>query len=158
MTPKTKAILKTAGALAAGAVTFAYLPLVSFAVAPQAMGLVHVGLAAFHPALGEALLATGVLAGVGLSIKKTWAHFRADKRMEEKIEEIIERKKALQQKKNSNKKQQEMAKQQTRQQEKSAEKEAPTKEGKKPLLKVPNISLTRATLKFLRRRRQKEAA
>ena len=86
MSPKTKAILKTAGAVLTGAVVFAYLPLVSFAVAPQAIGWLHFGLATIHPLLGEVLLGASVLSGVGLAIKKIWGRYFEDKRIEKKIE------------------------------------------------------------------------
>ena len=89
MSPKTKAFLKTAGIALAGAATFAYLPLVSFAVAPQAMAWVHMGLAAFHPLLGEALLGVGCLAGMGIALKRTWSNYFAEKKLEKKIEQIV---------------------------------------------------------------------
>ncbi len=89
MTPKTKAILKTAGVVFAGALAFGYLPLVSFAVAPQIMGWTHVGLATIHPLLGEGLLATGCLAGIGLGLKKTWGKYFAEKKLEQKIDQIV---------------------------------------------------------------------
>lgn len=98
MTPKTKAILKTTGAVLAGAIAFGYLPLVSFAVAPQVMGWVHMGLAAIHPLLGEGLLAGGCLAGVGLSLKRTWSKYIAEKNLEKKVEKIVAEKMAHRQK------------------------------------------------------------
>ena len=99
MTPKTKAILKTAGIALAGAAAFAYLPLVSFAVAPQAMGWIHMGLAAFHPLLGEALLGVGCLAGMGVALKRTWGNYFAEKKLEKKIEQIVAQKVADRQEK-----------------------------------------------------------
>lgn len=92
MPSKMKAILKTSAAIVAGAAVYAYLPLVSFALAPQAMGWLHVGLATIHPFLGEALLAGGVLYGVGSAIKRIWKNYFSEKKLEKKIEEVVEQK------------------------------------------------------------------
>lgn len=98
MSPTTKAILKTTGVVLAGAATFAYLPLVLFAAAPQTMAWVHMTLAAFHPLLGEALLGGGCLAAVGLGLKKVWSNYFAERKLEKKVEQIVEKKLAHQQK------------------------------------------------------------
>ena len=103
MSPKTKAILKTTAAVVAGAAVYAYLPLVSFAFLPQVTSWIHMGLAAVHPFLGEALLGGGVLYYVGKSIKKTWAKYFAEKKLEKKVEQIVEEKMAHQQDKTKTK-------------------------------------------------------
>ena len=92
MSPRTKAVLKTTGIVLAGAATFAYLPLVSFAVAPQVVSWIHLGLAAFHPLLGEALLGGSCLLGMGMALKKTWKNYFVEKKLEQKIEKIVEQK------------------------------------------------------------------
>lgn len=94
MSPKTKAILKTTGAVVAGAALYAYLPLVSFAFFPELTSWIHMGLAAIHPLLGEALLGGGVLYFAGKAIKKTWATYFKEKKLEKKIEQIVEEKMA----------------------------------------------------------------
>ena len=147
MSPKTKAILKTTGVVLAGAVAFAYLPLVSFAVAPQAMGWLHFSLAAVHPLLGEGLLAAGVLSGIGLAVKKIWGRYFANKRIQKQIEEVLKQK-ALEHKQATRQNQK------NRQYDYVDEKEMPRVKNKKAPTK-----LTRpAALKAMRNRRQKEAA
>ena len=150
MSPKTKAILKTAGAVLTGAVVFAYLPLVSFAVAPQAIGWLHFGLATIHPLLGEVLLGASVLSGVGLAIKKIWGRYFEDKRIEKKIEKILKQK-ALERKKSIR------DKQKTPQYDYVDEEEMPCEEPQKTATKAPK-KLTHPVMKELRNRRQRDAA
>ena len=160
MSPKTKAILKTTGAVLVGAAAFAYLPLVSFAVAPQVMGWAHLGLAAVHPMLGEGLLATGCLAGMGLSIKKTWARYFTEKKLEKKIEQIVTQKLAHRQHEDRVQ-QQENTKQAQRQHTHERSENTKTKEqreNKAHPVKRADLRLTKNTLRILRNRKQQRDA
>ncbi|MBQ4471819.1 MAG: hypothetical protein II942_01030 [Alphaproteobacteria bacterium] len=146
MSPKTKAIWKTVGAVLAGALTFAYLPLVSFAAVPQAMGWLHFTLAAIYPWLGDALLGASVASGVGLAIKKIWGGYFAEKRIEKKIKDALKQK-ALEHK-------QAVSKQKTRQYDYVDEAEMPRAKTKKAPAKLTRPAATKA----MKNRRQKEAA
>ena len=145
MKSRTKAILKTTGAVLVGAAAFAYLPLVSFAVAPQAMGWLHLGLATVHPLLGDALLGAGILSTVGFTVKKIWGKYFAEKRMERKIKEILKQQKELHEKEVVHAKQQEITKQRHTIQQK------PTKTHKTKKLSKPALTA-------LKNRRERNAA
>ena len=161
MSPKTKAILKTTGAIVAGAALYAYLPLVSFAFFPEVTGWLHMGLAAIHPLLGEALLGGGVLYGVGKAIKNTWATYFKEKKLEKKVEQIVEEKMAHQQDKS---KTQENQKEQTK--EISHDNSVDPSNNKKEITQSEEVEknvknpqpakLARHTWKFLRKRQRDE--
>ncbi len=90
---KTKAILKTIGIIAASAVAYAYLPLVSFAAFPEFTAWLHIGLATIHPLLGEVLLGTGILYGATTVINKIWKNYFFEKKLENKVKKILEQQK-----------------------------------------------------------------
>ena len=159
MTPKTKAILKTSAAVLAGGTAFLYLPIVSFAVAPEAYSWLHVGLAMVHPLLGEALLAGGVLYFVGSSIKKTWKKYFSEKKLEKKIEQIVEQKLAHQ---NASEVQEEQNKQSVRRNTRdtlnTTKKMTDQNDLPKNSVKAHHSRIGQNTLKKLNEQNQKDAA